>query len=125
MTPAPKRRWLRFTLRTLFVVVTVFSIWLGWQASVVRERMVLRKAIEDAASDSFEPYVAVGTRDDGSTVSTWGCKWSVNPIPWYRRMLGDEPVGDLGVPPGWSAGDAQHLKRAFPEAAVSGPVSKR
>jgi hypothetical protein len=26
MTPAPKRRWFRFTLRTMFVVVTVASL---------------------------------------------------------------------------------------------------
>lgn len=29
MTPAPKRRWLRFSLRTLFVVVTVFAMLAG------------------------------------------------------------------------------------------------
>jgi len=28
MTP-PRRRWLRFSLRTLFAVVTVFCVWLG------------------------------------------------------------------------------------------------
>ena len=26
MTPAPKRRWFAFSLRTLFVVVTVFAV---------------------------------------------------------------------------------------------------
>jgi hypothetical protein len=30
VTPAPKRRCFRFSLRTLFVVVTVFGVWLGW-----------------------------------------------------------------------------------------------
>ena len=37
MTPAPKRRW-TFTLRTLFVVVTVFGIWLGYEMNWIRER---------------------------------------------------------------------------------------
>jgi hypothetical protein len=30
MTTAPKRRWFAFSLRTLFVLVTVFGIWLGY-----------------------------------------------------------------------------------------------
>src|ERR1700690_2367557 len=46
MIPAPKRRWLRFSLRTLFVVVTVFGIWLGWQTNVVRERRTMRDWLE-------------------------------------------------------------------------------
>jgi hypothetical protein len=29
MTFAPKRRWFRFSLRTLFVVVTVTAVWVG------------------------------------------------------------------------------------------------
>jgi hypothetical protein len=41
MTPAPKRRWLRFSLRTLFVVVTVFACWLGWNVNRVRQRYEL------------------------------------------------------------------------------------
>ncbi len=38
MTLAPKRRWFRFSLRTLFVVVTVFGIWLGYELNWIRER---------------------------------------------------------------------------------------
>ncbi len=30
MAPTPKLRWLRFSLRTLFVVVTVLACWLGY-----------------------------------------------------------------------------------------------
>ena len=38
MISAPNRRWLRFSLRTLFVVVTVIACWLGWNLHQVRER---------------------------------------------------------------------------------------
>ncbi len=38
MTPAPNRRWFRYSLRTLFVVVTVFSAWLALGVHKVRER---------------------------------------------------------------------------------------
>jgi hypothetical protein len=37
MTPAPKRRWFQFSLRTMFVVVTVFACWLGWGPVVERQ----------------------------------------------------------------------------------------
>jgi hypothetical protein len=38
MTPAPKRRWFRFSLRTLFVVVTLFVILIGGMIQVYRLR---------------------------------------------------------------------------------------
>ncbi len=38
MTPAPKRRWFRYSLRMLFVAMTVFSAWLALGVHNVRER---------------------------------------------------------------------------------------
>lgn len=29
MSPAPKRRWFRFSLRWLFLVLTLFGVWCG------------------------------------------------------------------------------------------------
>ncbi len=34
----PKRRFFRFSLRTLMIVVTVFCIWLGWQVYTARQQ---------------------------------------------------------------------------------------
>jgi predicted permease len=31
MTANPKHRWFQFRLPTLFVVITLFAMWLGWQ----------------------------------------------------------------------------------------------
>lgn len=36
--PAPSRRWFRFSLRTLLIVVTIFAIWLGYQWHWIRQR---------------------------------------------------------------------------------------
>jgi hypothetical protein len=47
MTPAPKRRWFRYSLRTLFVVVTVFGVWLGFQLKTVRDRRDLTDWLSD------------------------------------------------------------------------------
>ena len=35
--PQP-RRWFRFSLRTLFVLVTVVCVWLGYQLNWIRQR---------------------------------------------------------------------------------------
>jgi hypothetical protein len=37
----PKRRWLRFSLRTLFVVVMVFACWLGYELNWLHRRQHL------------------------------------------------------------------------------------
>ena len=31
MDTVPKRRWFQFSLKSLFVVITLFGMWLGWQ----------------------------------------------------------------------------------------------
>jgi hypothetical protein len=41
-----KRHWLRFSLRTLFVLVTVIACWLGWQVHVVQHRHAVLRQIE-------------------------------------------------------------------------------
>ena len=34
----PRRRWYRFSLRTLFVLLTLFCVWLGVQVKWIRDR---------------------------------------------------------------------------------------
>jgi len=36
--PAPRRRWFQYSLRTLFVLMTVVALWLAWELSFIRER---------------------------------------------------------------------------------------
>jgi hypothetical protein len=38
MTTAPKRRWFRFSLRTLFLGVTLFGCWFGYELYWIRQR---------------------------------------------------------------------------------------
>ena len=41
--PKRKRRWLRFSLRTMLVVVLVSSVWLGYQANrAARQREAVK-----------------------------------------------------------------------------------
>jgi hypothetical protein len=51
-TPAPKHRW-TFTLRTLFVVVTLFGCWQGYHLNWIRQRRALLD--EPNVTASFTP----------------------------------------------------------------------
>ena len=52
----PKRRWFRFSLRTMFVAHTVVAVWLGWNGHVVQQRREMRKTL--AESPYFGGYVS-------------------------------------------------------------------
>src|SRR5687768_12513201 len=59
------RTWLRFDLRTLFVVVTVFGVWLGWQIHKKREQARVVSAVNALGGKS------VLILRDGSLLSRW------------------------------------------------------
>jgi hypothetical protein len=50
MSAAPKRRW-TFSLRTPFMVVTVFACWMGNELYRVRERRAMAQGIERLGGD--------------------------------------------------------------------------
>src|SRR5262245_60589821 len=96
MTPAPKRRWLRFSLRTMFVVVvaSAFFAWLGTEYLFVRRRLEL--------CHNLMAYPA-----DGAVHSPT--------IPYWRTLMGDQAIKLIEVHP---ADDYELIVWAFPEAIV-------
>src|SRR5690242_447185 len=51
---APKRRWFRFSLRTLFVLLTLVACWLGYELNWIRLRhAALTSGIVEEANDPF------------------------------------------------------------------------
>ena len=61
-----KSRWFRFSLRTMFVLVTVVSVWLGWQVKWIRDRREFLKgeAVIFVAHD-------MSYQRDGSCAPPW------------------------------------------------------
>jgi hypothetical protein len=124
-TPAPKRHWFQFSLRTLFIMLTVFGVWLGWQANVVHERKAMRNWIESGGgrlSVFYPPQPLPGTNliiltgdfPDGEDFT----------VPIIRRWLGDEPVWKVEVRHDASADEVVKAKRLFPEAEVFNVLPK-
>ena len=115
MDGKPKRRWLRFSLRTLFVVLTALSIWLGSTVSVVREPKVVLQDMR--ATPGFDVAPA------GVTSYVGGSAPRRATISWLRQWLGDEGIESIWFPADHipTAYEARYLERLFPEARLSHP----
>jgi hypothetical protein len=105
MTSAPKRRWFRFSLRTLFVVVTVGAVlsWLGWNFRAVRQRDDAIWLIESKGGQV--DFVQPGSEKFAA--------------PIIFRLFGDRQVEWLMAPKlDFTAEDCDRFMRLFPEAKI-------
>jgi len=113
------RRWWRFSLRTLLVGVTVLAVWLGWNANVILQRKAMRRWIEQvggrAAVDgqtaelSGETYLPLFWRQADER------SWRITP---WRRLMGDQPLDVIVIPPGVGAGNIRLIRMLFPEVRM-------
>ena len=102
-SPAPpRRRCFRFSLRTLFVVVTLFCVWLGYHVKWIHDR---REAREWESH-----HWGMGLRDATPTDA-----------PWSIRMLG-EPTSDKEVVVTAATNDelkkVEEVRQLFPELII-------
>jgi hypothetical protein len=102
----PTRRWLRFSIRTLLITVTIFCVWLGWQVSIVRERKGLRAQTESRIRIADELAFQPGLNGPRSYV-----------LPWYRHWLGDMGVKWI-IADQISEDEFDQLVRVFSEAQI-------
>lgn len=121
MSDAPKspkfpRRWLTFSLRTMFILVTLLCCWLGWESNIVRQRQSLVKELRT------RPHFQVTTAQEWGKYSAPGSHTpKVASVSLVRRLLGDEAIQEIGYrtysqpPPG---DELARLARVFPEASV-------
>jgi hypothetical protein len=121
-----KRRWLRFSIRTLLVAVTIFCAWLAWQVRIVRERAELRRWAADhgivnlATGGSLPvPPVNKGWQLTASGKPAWRARYAAG-IPWYRRILGDQAVEGFSIYAAWrEEREVKRIDARFPEAALA------
>jgi len=118
MIETPNRRsWFRFafSLRTMFVLVTLFACWLGYEVKFVQDRKAWMRA-NSALIRPSEPTLVGATT--GMYIYSEGTPGSVR---FWRRWLGDAPVSSIVFPESWINNNESHdrVKRLFPEAQLS------
>jgi hypothetical protein len=105
MTPAPKRRWLQFSLWNLFAITTIAAIIAGYPHMKVAERRWLIKDLKAR----------------GALVVTWHKGEEARKLPDVFRAAGAEPVQWMELPRGgfnWFY--MSRIAGAFPEANIPG-----
>jgi hypothetical protein len=109
--PTTRRRWYQFGLGTLFLVVTVFASWLGWELHVVRERQAIRQRIAESGGKIYS------SEESEYLLTSLGMVTECR-IPFWREWLGDEPVGFITLKTSASDAELKKARLAFPEAQV-------
>ncbi len=113
-TPQPRRRWFGYSLRTLFVAVTLFAVWLGWELKFIRERNSLRDWID---ANGFACTAAEASPDLPPGEQLFDPSPRRVSIPMWRQWLGDEAIAYIGIGKQSPTHENwQNAKRLFPEA---------
>src|SRR5947207_801376 len=75
---APRHRWCQFSLRTLFVVVTLWGLWLGYAASWIHQRQTF---IRGGGIAGFRPW-----GDEPGPLAPGGL-WMLGEHGYYRIFV--------------------------------------
>jgi len=122
------RRRFTFSVRTLFALVTVISIamgYLGWHLRIIQQRRLMARTI---INRGVQMWVGLTDLEAALFLDTpkwcWGrrraeMEWGPWPssafqITWLRRQLGDIPVYYVVVP----VAEKAAVKDVFPEAII-------
>jgi hypothetical protein len=125
-----RRRWFQFSLGTLFLLVTVFAVWLGWELHQIRERDRMLRSTTFLRLFENRPRAAVMRqseiahlypRDLPKAHVAAGPPPQTN-IPYVWRLLGDKPVNDMDIflpSDEYTILEARRIQSLFPECAVT------
>ena len=108
MTLAPQRRSLRFSLRTLFVTVSIAAILTAWAVMNYRSARQRRAFLS----------VAGAVNGHERTVQGYRCEFKRPFVSWL--LFGERRVTFINLYPGtYDAAYLEHLRSLFPEAEIS------
>ena len=118
-SPPPRRRWLRYSLRTFFIVLTIFGVWLGVQVKWIRDRHEALRELHGFFW-TYEDHPAGGSRlqtvSNRSNTAPWSIRWSEPAVPLIILVVDGSAEDEQR---------AQKLKRLFPEATLEVRDSRR
>ena len=110
--PTPRRRYFRFELRTMFVVLTVFSLWLGYHANWIRQRHSLIDAPEQTG---VEPEYEVALQSMSLRAPL---QVETKDAPWPLLWLGERGVYTLYIRDDIPKAKVTRIRALFPEAEI-------
>jgi hypothetical protein len=99
----------------MFIVLTVFCLWLGWQVETVRQRKQIRDYVSQHGGDvlTYADWDRATTpRGAASAPSP-----QISLVPPWRRWLGDEAIRYLGFNAGAPPEMLHKARKLFPECA--------
>jgi hypothetical protein len=102
-TPKPRRRWFRFSLRTMLVLVTLVCVYLGWAGNWIWQRHEFLRR--------FNPRIPNEMRIGHH----WDYTTDPNEAPFALWLLGEDGVTGMSMD-GASKADFQLAAKLFPEA---------
>lgn len=90
-SPTPKRRWFRFSLKTLLIVVVLSSLLLGWLGLEIQQAERQSQAVEEIQKTGAWVVYDWDLDDDGN--ATWKGR---PPVPeWLTEWTGVDLFGDV------------------------------
>ncbi len=109
--------WFRFSLRTLFVLITVFACWLGYELSWIRQRhqaldshtVVECRVVNDADAPGGLWLFGEQGYDELSYVPDWADEDSLAAFLVLARNKPEQRLSEQ---------DVQRLQALFPEARL-------
>lgn len=116
MTEPKRRLWFKFSLRTLFILVTILCCWLGWEASIVHQR---KQTVRDLEQNNAFEFMLADAYAQIFPPNAPNLK--VAKVPLVRAWLGDKPVQIIYYTShfqGFSQTELDRLAKTFPEAEL-------
>jgi len=114
------RRWFRFSLRTMLVLVTLVGITIGWtgmQLKWIRDRQEAIRWLESSA----DPNDTDGAWRGGRQYTTYESYQNSN-APWSLRLFGERGIDRLHIDKSALRPNDRHqardFEKLFPEARI-------
>ena len=125
---ATSRRRFYFSLRTLFVAVTILGLFLGWVGVQLKWMRDRRQALEWM----FPCHARQLAAESGSLLPPLKGEYISHPdtkAPWSLRIFGESGVERIKVYENWLNPDARYsvndLRLLFPEAEVKAVANRK
>jgi len=108
--------WLRYSLRTAFIAVTLLAVWLAWNVNVVLQRKAMRRWIDSIGGRAV--ISGQSAYSSGESYHPWLWREADEPrwrLNFWRKLMGDQPIHAVILPPGIERRDVHRVQRLFPE----------